>query len=160
MSMLCFTEHDDNCNLTKACGNERIENKQVKDTPEFNVKAKWLGLKCNKEYRKYERINECVGLAGRKNELSALLNEYRNEKRTCAMSFDQKMIRFRKYGGIARCINHSCDPYYVICQCECKTKLKEYRLSMQSKSKDKKNNFLCLFLKRRNTGTHVGVEEA
>ena len=93
-----------------ACGNKRITKKQVKDVTMLNTKDKGLGLTCNEECRKDECVNEHVRLAICKDKLPALLNEHRNKRIFCVMSFDQKtFLDGRKNGRLVRNFNHSCN---------------------------------------------------
>ena len=55
-----------------------IVNKQEKDVTALNVKDKRPGLKCNKECRTCEHINDHVGLAMCRDKLPALLHEILN----------------------------------------------------------------------------------
>ena len=76
-----------------------------------------MGLKCNENFRKDEHANENVGLSMKKDELDEFLNKYRNEMLRTT-SFDAKtFLASRKYGGLTRHANHSCNHNFQITKC-------------------------------------------
>lgn len=100
----CYRCHDN-------CKNQRISKKEWKETVVFDAGPKGRGLKAVEEIRKGDFIAEYVGRAIRKAYLERLFSRYKNERMLYIMALDSiTYIDARKRGGIARYINHSCDP--------------------------------------------------
>jgi len=106
----CQEECDSNC--VAQCGNSRIRNKQWKRVQVFDAgQKKGRGLRALEPIRKGEFIIEYVGKAIQKKDLESLFESYQMERMHYMMSLDGDIyIDARKSGGLARYINHSCQP--------------------------------------------------
>ena len=97
------------------CQNNRILKKRWKATEVFDAGLKGRGLRVMENVQKGDFINEYVGLAVRKAYLERLFSRYKNERMLYIMQLDgHTYIDARKRGGIARFINHSCEPNCVL----------------------------------------------
>lgn len=107
----CQEECRSNCEAGALCGNQRITKKQYKKVEVIDAGKKGRGLKVLEPIKKYDFIIEYVGVAVKKKYLDNLFARYRNERMLYIMGLDNDVyLDARKKGGIARYINHSCDP--------------------------------------------------
>eukprot|EP00934_Nitzschia_sp_Nitz4_P008455 Nitzschia sp. Nitz4//scaffold80_size88189//18388//23841//NITZ4_005082-RA/size88189-processed-gene-0.12-mRNA-1//1//CDS//3329558615//8445//frame0 len=111
----CQEECRSNCLAGDRCGNRRIQRKQWKSLQIFDADKKGKGLKVMEDVRKGDFVAEYVGRAVPKNYLSTLFQRYASERKLYIMALDSDVyLDARKAGGIARYINHSCDPNCVV----------------------------------------------
>lgn len=110
VSFACQEECGSNC--VAQCGNRRIRNKQWKRVQVFDAgPKKGRGLRALEPIQKGEFIIEYVGKAIRKKDLDSLFDSYQMERMLYVMSLDGDIyLDARKSGGLARYINHSCQP--------------------------------------------------
>jgi hypothetical protein len=107
----CQEECPRACSASPYCRNRRISNRDWKQVQVFDAGPKGRGLRALEDIREGEFIIEYVGLAVKKRDLDQLFDKYRDERMLYIMSLDGDIyIDARKHGGVARYINHSCDP--------------------------------------------------
>lgn len=111
----CQEECRSNCAAGLQCGNKRIQRKQWKPLQVFSAGKKGKGLKVMEDCVKGDLIAEYVGRAINKNFLPRLFRRYAHERKLYIMALDNNIyIDARKRGGVARYINHSCEPNCVV----------------------------------------------
>lgn len=111
----CQEECRSNCEAGNLCCNKRITHKEWKQVQVFDAGVKGKGLRALEPIKKGDFIAEYVGRAIRKGYLDMLFKRYRNERMLYIMALDQNTyIDARKKGGIARYINHSCEPNCIV----------------------------------------------
>jgi serine/threonine protein kinase len=112
----CQEECGPNCRAGNLCGNKRIRTQQWKKVQVFDAgPKKGRGLRTLEAVRKGDFIIEYVGKAVRKKDLESLFNEYHRERMLYIMRLDGDVyIDARKQGGLARYINHSCQPNCIV----------------------------------------------
>jgi serine/threonine protein kinase len=108
----CQEECGPKCMAGNLCGNKRIRNRQWKKVQVFDAGSKkGRGLRTLEPIRKGDFIIEYVGKAVRKKDLESLFTDYYSERMLYIMSLDGDIyIDARKTGGLARYLNHSCQP--------------------------------------------------
>lgn len=93
------------------CGNQRITRREFKKVQVFNAGPKGYGLRVLEDCLKGDIIQEYTGQAVRANALSKLFRRYQHERRLYIMALDDKVyLDAKRAGGLARFINHSCNP--------------------------------------------------
>jgi serine/threonine protein kinase len=111
----CQEECRSTCLAGAACGNKRIQRKQWKGLQVFDAGKKGKGLKVTEECQKGELITEYVGKAIPKSYLPRLFQKYKRDRKLYIMALDKDVyLDAREKGGLARYINHSCDPNCVV----------------------------------------------
>lgn len=111
----CQEECRSNCWAGDQCGNRRIQRKQWKQLQIFDAGKKGKGLRVLEDVRAGDFVTEYVGRAVNKQALPTLFRRYERERKLYIMALDTNIyIDARKKGGIARYINHSCDPNCVV----------------------------------------------
>lgn len=111
----CQEECPSSCETGRLCGNRRITRKKWKELQVFDAGLKGRGLRVLQDVVKGDFITEYVGIAVKRKFLDDLFRRYRNERMLYIMSLDNDVyIDARKRGGIARYINHSCEPNCVV----------------------------------------------
>ena len=118
-----FTCRDDDCinfacreecrklHCVEQCGNQRISRKEFKKVEVIDAGPKGYGLRVLEDCEKGDIIQEYIGRAVRVEALAKLFRRYQHERRLYIMALDDKtFLDARKAGGVARFINHSCDP--------------------------------------------------
>jgi serine/threonine protein kinase len=111
----CLEECRSNCMAGDRCGNKRIQRKQWKQLEVFDAGKKGKGLKLLEDVKKGDLITEYVGRAVNRLALPRLFRQYANERKLYIMALTNDVyLDARKTGGIARYINHSCDPNCVV----------------------------------------------
>lgn len=107
----CQEECRSNCEAGEACGNKRIQRKQWKRLQVFDAGLKGKGLRVLEPVQQGEFIVEYVGKAIKKAYLDHLFRRYQHERMLYIMALDTNVyIDARTRGGVARFINHSCQP--------------------------------------------------
>ncbi|KAL3803540.1 hypothetical protein HJC23_014088 [Cyclotella cryptica] len=107
----CQEECPANCPAGPLCGNERIQRKEWKKLQVFDAGLKGRGLMLAEDAKRGDFLCEYVGVAIRRQYLDGLFARYRNERMLYIMALDGDVyIDARHRGGIARYINHSCEP--------------------------------------------------
>jgi serine/threonine protein kinase len=111
----CQEECRNNCEAGHLCRNKRLTHKEWKQVQVFDAGVKGKGLRMLQPAKKGDLITEYVGRAIRKGYLDRLFQRYRNERMLYIMALDKDTyIDARKKGGIARYINHSCEPNCIV----------------------------------------------
>jgi hypothetical protein len=111
----CQEECRSSCEAGDQCGNKRIQRRQWKDLEVFDAGKKGRGLRILEECARGDFIAEYVGRAIPKHCLPTLFHRYANERRLYIMALDNNIyLDARRRGGIARYINHSCEPNCVV----------------------------------------------
>lgn len=111
----CLEECRNNCEAGHLCRNKRLTRKEWKEVQVFDAGVKGKGLRTLQSIQKGELITEYVGRAIRKGYLNRLFQRYRNERMLYIMALDKDTyIDARKKGGVARYINHSCEPNCIV----------------------------------------------
>jgi len=111
----CQEECRSSCPAGDFCGNKRIQRKEWKQLEVFDAGPKGRGLRLLEDVSKGDFIVEYVGRAVTKHYLPHLFNKYANERRLYIMALDNNIyLDARKRGGVARYINHSCEPNCVV----------------------------------------------
>ena len=111
----CQEECRSNCEAGDLCSNKRIQRKEWKKLQVFDAGPKGRGLRIMEPVKKGEFICEYVGVAIKKEHLESLFARYQAERMLYIMALDNDVyIDARKKGGIARYINHSCDPNCMV----------------------------------------------
>lgn len=111
----CQEECRNNCEAGNLCRNKRITRKEWKQVEVFDAGVKGKGLRALEPIQKGDLITEYVGRAIRKGYLDMLFKRYRNERMLYIMALDKDTyIDARKKGGLARYINHSCEPNCIV----------------------------------------------
>ena len=104
-------ECGNNCPAGPLCKNKRIQRKQWKQLAVFGAGLKGRGLFVKERCSSGDFIVEYVGVAVRRECLDRLFMEYKSERMLYIMALDTGVyIDARHRGGIARYINHSCEP--------------------------------------------------
>jgi serine/threonine protein kinase len=107
----CLEECRSNCEAGDFCGNKRIQRKQWKKLEVFQTGKKGKGLRVLEDVKKGDLVTEYVGKAVNKLYLNRLFRRYANERKLYIMAITNDIyLDARKMGGVARYINHSCDP--------------------------------------------------
>jgi len=107
----CQEECTTSCAAGPLCGNRRIQRKQWKKLSVFDAGLKGRGLMVQQHCRPGDYIVEYVGVAVKKQYLDGLFARYKSERMLYIMALDNDVyIDARHRGGIARYINHSCEP--------------------------------------------------
>eukprot|EP00547_Thalassionema_nitzschioides_P010504 CAMPEP_0194224172 /NCGR_PEP_ID=MMETSP0156-20130528/36838_1 /TAXON_ID=33649 /ORGANISM="Thalassionema nitzschioides, Strain L26-B" /LENGTH=1801 /DNA_ID=CAMNT_0038955611 /DNA_START=80 /DNA_END=5485 /DNA_ORIENTATION=- len=97
------------------CCNQRITKKQWKKVEVIEAGPKGKGLKVLENIKKGNFIIEYVGRAVQKAYLDRLFSRYKTERCLYIMALDGSvLIDARVRGGVARYINHSCEPNCVV----------------------------------------------
>jgi len=111
----CQEECRNNCEAGALCRNKRITKKEWKQVQVFDAGLKGKGLRTLEPIQKGDLITEYVGRAIRKGYLDMLFKRYRNERMLYIMALDKDTyLDARKRGGLARYINHSCEPNCIV----------------------------------------------
>jgi serine/threonine protein kinase len=111
----CQEECGTNCPGGPLCGNKRIQRKEWKKLRVFDAGLKGRGLMVQEPVKKGEFIIEYVGVAVRRQYLDGLFARYKHERMLYIMALDGDIyLDARHRGGIARYINHSCEPNCVV----------------------------------------------
>jgi len=107
----CLEECRSNCEAGEFCGNKRIQRKQWKKMEVFQTEKKGKGLRVMEDVKKGDLITEYVGKAVNKLFLNRLFRRYATERKLYIMAITNDIyLDARKVGGVARYINHSCEP--------------------------------------------------
>jgi serine/threonine protein kinase len=107
----CREECRKNCEAGDACGNRRIQLGQFKQLEVFDAGFKGKGLKVMEDSKLGDIITEYVGRAVKQDALNRLFRRYKLDRMLYIMALDNGVyLDARKKGGLARYINHSCDP--------------------------------------------------
>lgn len=111
----CQEECRNNCEAGPLCQNKRLTKKEWKKVEVFDAGVKGKGLRAMEAIQQGDLITEYVGRAIRKGYLDMLFKRYRNERMLYIMALDNDTyIDARKKGGLARYINHSCEPNCIV----------------------------------------------
>lgn len=111
----CQEECRSSCMAGEQCGNKRIQRRDWKQIEVFDAGPKGRGLRVLEDVAKGDFVVEYVGRAIPKHFLPHLFHKYSNERRLYIMALDNNVyVDARKRGGIARYINHSCEPNCVV----------------------------------------------
>lgn len=111
----CQEECRSSCMAGDQCGNKRIQRREWKQLEVFDAGRKGRGLRVLEDVSRGDFMVEYVGRAVPKHFLPHLFQKYANERRLYIMALDGNVyLDARKRGGIARYINHSCDPNCVV----------------------------------------------
>mmetsp|Transcript_29511 Transcript_29511/g.65009 ORF Transcript_29511/g.65009 Transcript_29511/m.65009 type:complete len:1964 (+) Transcript_29511:229-6120(+) len=111
----CQEECRSNCEAGDLCGNKRIQRREWKELQVFDAGPKGRGLRIMEPLKKGDFICEYVGVAIKKEHLDSLFARYQGERMLYIMALDNDVyIDARKKGGIARYINHSCEPNCMV----------------------------------------------
>ena len=111
----CQEECRKNCDAGEYCGNRRIQKKKWKKLEVFEAGKKGKGLKVLEDCEKGDLIAEYVGKAIPKSYLPILFSKYKRERKLYIMALDKDVyLDARHKGGVARYINHSCEPNCVV----------------------------------------------
>lgn len=111
----CQEECGTNCPGGPLCGNKRIQRKEWKKLCVFDAGLKGRGLMVQEPVTKGEFIIEYVGVAVKRQYLDGLFARYKHERMLYIMALDGDIyLDARHRGGIARYINHSCEPNCVV----------------------------------------------
>jgi histone-lysine N-methyltransferase SETD2 len=111
----CQEECGNNCPGGPLCGNKRIQRKEWKKLCVFDAGLKGRGLMVQEPVSKGEFIIEYVGVAVKRQYLDGLFSRYKHERMLYIMALDGDIyLDARHRGGIARYINHSCEPNCVV----------------------------------------------
>eukprot|EP00970_Alexandrium_tamarense_P002889 scaffold417_cov184-Alexandrium_tamarense.AAC.18 len=107
----CQEECGNNCAAGPLCGNKRIQRREWKKLQVFDAGLKGRGLMVGEECKKGDFICEYVGVAVKRRYLDGLFARYKSERMLYIMALDGDIyLDARHRGGIARYINHSCEP--------------------------------------------------
>ncbi|KAL3757051.1 hypothetical protein ACHAWU_002890 [Discostella pseudostelligera] len=107
----CQEECGTSCPAGPLCGNKRIQRKEWKELCVFDAGTKGRGLAVQEHCHQGDFIVEYVGVAVKRIFLDDLFRRYKNERMLYIMALDNDVyIDARHRGGIARYINHSCEP--------------------------------------------------
>ena len=107
----CQEECRKNCPAGELCGNKRITRRQWKKVEVFHAGIKGRGLRTKEDIEMGDFIIEYTGMAIRRRYLDDVFERYRQQKMLYIMALDNNVyIDARKKGGVARYINHSCEP--------------------------------------------------
>ena len=107
----CLEECRSNCEAGEFCGNKRIQKKQWKKLDVFQTEKKGKGLRVLEDVKQGDLVCEYVGKAVNKLFLNNLFRRYATERKLYIMAITNDIyLDARKVGGVARYINHSCDP--------------------------------------------------
>ncbi|KAK1737248.1 SET domain-containing protein [Skeletonema marinoi] len=111
----CQEECGTSCPGGPLCGNKRIQRKEWKRLSVFDAGLKGRGLMVQEPVYKGEFIIEYVGVAVKRQYLDGLFARYKHERMLYIMALDGDIyLDARHRGGIARYINHSCEPNCVV----------------------------------------------
>ncbi|MGK3743948.1 MAG: hypothetical protein ACI90V_010807, partial [Bacillariaceae sp.] len=111
----CLEECRSNCEAGDYCGNKRLQRKQWKQMEVIQTEKKGKGLRVLEDVAKGDLITEYVGKAVNKLFLNRLFRRYANERKLYIMALTNEIyLDAREVGGVARYINHSCDPNCVV----------------------------------------------
>ena len=98
-------------NCIEKCGNQRLSRREFKQVEVFDAGPKGYGLRVLEDCVRGDIIQEYTGQAVRESSLAKLFRSYQQERRLYIMALDDKVfLDARKAGGLARFINHSCNP--------------------------------------------------
>ncbi|KAL7506486.1 hypothetical protein ACHAXN_004987 [Cyclotella atomus] len=111
----CQEECPKECPAGPLCQNKRIQRKEWKQLQVFDAGLKGRGLMLAENANKGDFICEYVGVAIKKSYLDSLFARYKSERMLYIMALDGDVyIDARHRGGIARYINHSCEPNCIV----------------------------------------------
>ncbi len=111
VNFACLEECRSNCEAGEFCANKRIQKKQWKQLEVIQTEKKGKGLKVLEDVKQGELVAEYVGKAVNKLFLNRLFRRYATERKLYIMAITNDVyLDARKVGGVARYINHSCDP--------------------------------------------------
>jgi serine/threonine protein kinase len=114
-SCVLFACQEECYECLETCCNQRLTKKQNKQVQIINAGPKGKGLIALERIQKGQFILEYVGRAIRKQYLERLFSKYQHERRLYIMALDNDTyIDARHQGGIARYINHSCNPNCIV----------------------------------------------
>jgi histone-lysine N-methyltransferase SETD2 len=100
-----------NCPAGPLCKNKRIQRREWKKLSVFDAGLKGRGLLAEEACSPGDFVVEYVGVAVRREYLDRLFAEYKSERMLYIMALDGGVyIDARNRGGVARYINHSCEP--------------------------------------------------
>lgn len=100
-----------NCEAADFCGNKRLQKQDFIPTAVVDAGPKGRGLAVLMDCKKGDFLAEYVGQAISNKALPKLFRRYQHERRLYIMALDDKVyIDARRKGGVARFINHSCNP--------------------------------------------------
>ena len=107
----CYEECRKNCDAGLHCGNRRIQQQQFKKLQVFEAGLKGKGLQVMEPVKKGDIITEYTGRAVKQQALNRLFRRYQLDRMLYIMALDTGIyLDAREKGGLARYINHSCDP--------------------------------------------------
>jgi len=107
----CQEECRANCPAGQYCGNKRIQNREFCEVEVFEAGPKGRGLKAVDFVPKGTLIIEYVGRAVKASKLKSLFRKYQYDRRLYIMALDGDIVLDARHkGGVARFINHSCQP--------------------------------------------------
>eukprot|EP00536_Pseudo-nitzschia_multiseries_P013693 jgi/Psemu1/298517/fgenesh1_pm.602_\ len=107
----CLEECRSNCEAGEYCSNKRLQRKLWKKLEVFETEKKGKGLRVMEDVKKGELVTEYVGKAVNKLYLNHLFRRYATERKLYIMAITNDIyLDARKVGGVARYINHSCNP--------------------------------------------------
>lgn len=110
----CREECRSNCDLGHLCGNKRLTKKQFAEIEVFSADRKGKGLRLcttSAPVKKGDLLCEYLGRAIRQGALNRLFRRYQFDRRLYILSLGNGIfVDARKKGGVARFINHSCNP--------------------------------------------------
>ncbi|GMI36975.1 hypothetical protein TeGR_g9766 [Tetraparma gracilis] len=99
------------CPAGPSCGNRRIALRDWTPLTVFDAGKKGSGLRAEEAVARRTFIIEYVGEAVSASVLLARFREYKDQKMLYILQLSpQVFVDARRTGGIARFINHSCDP--------------------------------------------------
>ncbi|KAG7353333.1 nuclear protein SET [Nitzschia inconspicua] len=111
----CQEECRSNCDAGEQCGNKRIQRRLWKRLEVFDAGKKGKGLRVLEDVKQGDLVTEYVGRAVNKLFLPRLFRRYTNERKLYIMALTGDVyLDARKKGGVARYINHSCNPNCVV----------------------------------------------
>jgi histone-lysine N-methyltransferase SETD2 len=100
-----------NCPAGQHCGNQRIQKRQFKDVEVFDAGLKGQGLRCLEDIKAGEIVCEYTGRAVKESKLKQLFRRYQFDRRLYIMGLGYGVyLDARHKGGLARYVNHSCQP--------------------------------------------------
>lgn len=100
-----------NCPAGQYCGNQRIQNRQFKTVEVFDAGLKGRGLRVLEDVQGGDIICEYLGRAVKESKLPRLFQLYKYDRRLYIMGLGYGVyLDARQRGGLARYVNHSCQP--------------------------------------------------
>jgi serine/threonine protein kinase len=131
-----------NCEAADFCGNKRLQNKEFIPAAVINAGPKGRGLAVLTDCKKGDFLCEYVGQAISNKALPKLFRRYQHERRLYIMGLDDKTyIDARQMGGVARFINHSCNPNAKVERWKVKGVLRAVVVAMKGMSKGSEVTF-------------------